>query len=66
MNQKDILNQIIFKIIFFSTEEYAVYIYISRPGDVFVYRYQRRCLLLLQVNTENKDVLSIYTSNHGQ
>jgi hypothetical protein len=31
-----------------------------------VYRYRRRPLLLVQVNIENKDILCIYTSNHGQ
>jgi hypothetical protein len=31
-----------------------------------MYRYWRRPLLLVQVNIENKDILLIYTSNHGQ
>jgi hypothetical protein len=33
-------------------EQHAVYIYISRLGDVFGYRYCRLLLLLVQVNIE--------------
>jgi hypothetical protein len=49
----------------------TVYTQVSRlkDTDIFVYRYRRRPLLLVQViieNTKNKDILFIYTSNHGQ
>jgi hypothetical protein len=47
-------------------EKYKVYKQVSKLGDVFVYRYRRRPLLLVQVQIENKDILCIYTSNHGQ
>jgi hypothetical protein len=47
-------------------EKYAVYQLVSRLRDVFVYRYQRRPLMLVQVNIVNKDILCIYTTNHGQ
>ena len=33
--------------------------------DVFVYRYLRHPLLLVQVNIENKDILCFYTSIQG-
>jgi hypothetical protein len=46
--------------------QYAVYTQVNRIRDVFVYQYQRRPLLLLQVNIEKKDILCIYTCNHGQ
>jgi hypothetical protein len=46
-------------------EEYAIFIKVSQPGDVHVYRYLRCPLLFVQVNTEKKDILCIYTSNHG-
>ena len=34
--------------------------------EMYLYRYRRRPLLLVQVNIENKDILCIYTSIHGQ
>jgi hypothetical protein len=55
----------ILRLHYFSHEQYAFNIYVGKPGDLFVYWYWRRTLVLVQANTENKDILYIYTSNYG-
>jgi hypothetical protein len=45
-------------------EKYVFYTLVSRMGDVFVYRFWRRPLLLVQVNTENSRVMIFHLFTH--